>query len=198
MAFLWKSHRDRSATEKIQQLKKKLKDHLYIFVEKFGVELIIPENVLTIPMNIPLGLAITEFIAETGIPTIAHHHDFYWERDRFMHNGVQDYLNMAFPPNLPSIDHAVINSFAGEQLSLRTGISATVIPNIMDFENPPPPPDDYSSDARQALGIEDDEMFALQPTRVVARKGIEMAIEMIHRLGMKGMTTKIDWKNILK
>jgi len=179
------TYRDRSTTEKIQQLKKKLKDHLYIFVEKFGIELIIPENVLTIPMNIPLGLAITEFIAETGIPTIAHHHDFYWERDRFMHNAVQDYLNMAFPPNLPSIDHAVINSFASEQLSLRTGISATIIPNIMDFENQPSPPDDYASDARQALGIEEDELFALQPTRVVARKGIEMAIELIHRLGMK-------------
>lgn len=179
------TYRDRSITEKIQQLKKKLKDHLYFFVEKFGIELIIPENVLTIPMNIPLGLAITEFIAETGIPTIAHHHDFYWERDRFMHNAVQDYLNMAFPPNLPSIDHAVINSFADEQLSLRTGISATIIPNIMDFENQPPPPDDYASDARQALGIEEDELFVLQPTRVVARKGIEMAIELIHRLGMK-------------
>jgi hypothetical protein len=80
---------------------------------------------------------------------------------------------------------AVINSFADEQLSLRTGIPAAIIPNIMDFENQPPPPDDYASDARQALGIEEDELFALQPTRGVARKGIEMDIELIHRLGMK-------------
>jgi glycosyltransferase involved in cell wall biosynthesis len=79
----------------------------------------------------------------------------------------------------------VINSYALEQLSLRAGISAEVIPNIMDFENPPPPPDDYCSDVRQALGIADDEIFVLQPTRVVKRKGIEHAIELVRRLEMK-------------
>jgi hypothetical protein len=70
-------------------------------------------------MNIPLGLALTELIAETRITTVAHHHDFYWERDRFMVNAVADYLTMAFPPNLPKMLHLVINSFADEQLSLR-------------------------------------------------------------------------------
>ena len=78
---------------------------------------------LTIPLNISLGLALAETIAETEIPTIAHHHDFYWERDRFSVNAVSDYLRMAFPPNLPNIRHVVINSDALEQMALRTGIS---------------------------------------------------------------------------
>ena len=177
--------RDRAISKKIYQLAIKLKDHLYEFVEKFNIQIIIPENALTIPLNIPLGIALTEFIAETNIQTIAHHHDFYWERDRFMVNAVQDYLNMAFPPVLPSIHHVVINSVADAQLSLRTGVSARIAPNVMDFENPPPPPDDYTADVRQALGIEDDELFILQPTRVVQRKGIEHAIEMVNRLARK-------------
>ena len=177
--------RNRAVSKKIYQLAIKLKDHLYEFVEKFNIQLIIPENALTIPLNIPLGIALTEFIAETNIQTIAHHHDFYWERDRFMINAVQDYLNMAFPPVLTSIHHVVINSVADAQLSLRTGVSARITPNVMDFENPPPPPDEYTSDVRRALGIRDDELFILQPTRVVQRKGIEHAIEMVHRLGRK-------------
>ena len=177
--------RDRSVSKKIYQLAIKLKDHLYEFVKKFNIDLIIPENALTIPLNIPLGIAITEFIAETNIQTIAHHHDFYWERDRFMINAIQDYLNMAFPPVLPSITHVVINSVADAQISLRTGVSAYVAYNVMDFENPPPPPDDYSADVRQALGIADDELLVLQPTRVVQRKGIEHAIELLSRLGRK-------------
>jgi glycosyltransferase involved in cell wall biosynthesis len=177
--------RDRAISKKIYHLAIKLKDYLYEFVEKYNIQIIIPENALTIPLNIPLGIALTEFIAETNIQTIAHHHDFYWERDRFMVNAVQDYLNMAFPPVLPSIHHVVINSVADAQLSLRTGVSARIAPNVMHFENPPPPPDEYTSDVRQALGIEDDELFILQPTRVVQRKGIEHAIEMVHRLGRK-------------
>jgi glycosyltransferase involved in cell wall biosynthesis len=177
--------RDRSLTRKIEEIKEKLKNDIYAFIEKFEIDILIPENALTIPMNIPLGLAITEVLIETEMPAIAHHHDFYWERDRFMTNAAWDYLNMAFPPNLPSVHHTVINSFAAEQLSLRTGITSEINPNVMDFENPPPAPDDYARDVKEALGIEKDELFILQPTRIVQRKGIEHAIELVSRLGMK-------------
>ena len=79
----------------------------------------------------------------------------------------------------------MINSHASAQLSLRTGISSLVCPNVMDFANPPPPPDAYAADVRQALGLDEDELLILQPTRVVQRKGIEHAIELVHRLGRK-------------
>ncbi len=177
--------RGRYISQKIHQAKELIKDHLYKFIEKFKINLIIPENVLTIPLNIPLGIAITEIISEIGIPTIAHHHDFFWERQHFLRNAVWDYLNMAFPPHLPQIQNVIINSSADNQLSLRTGMSATIIPNVMDFKNPPPPVDDYASDVREALGIKDDELLILQPTRVVKRKGIEHAIELVHRLELK-------------
>ena len=177
--------RERHITQKIMGIKRKLKDDLYKFIKKFSIELLVPENSLTIPLNIPLGLAITEVISETGIPTIAHHHDFFWERQQFLTNAVWEYLNMAFPPHLPSIQHVTINSSGDNQLSLRTGISATIIPNVMDFENPPPPLNGYAKDVRQSLGVADDELLILQPTRVVKRKGIEHAIELVNRLGMK-------------
>jgi glycosyltransferase involved in cell wall biosynthesis len=177
--------RGRYITDKIQVLKDKIKDHIYQFLGKFNITLIVPQNVLTIPLNIPLGIALTEVISEIGMPTIAHHHDFFWERQRFLTNAVWEYLNMAFPPHLPSIQHVTINSSASNQLSLRTGISSTTMPNVMDFDNPPPPIDEYSSDVREALGIADDELLVLQPTRIVKRKGIEHAIEFVSRMKMK-------------
>jgi len=177
--------RKRDVTRMIQHIKNELKEDIYIFLKKFDIKILVVENALAIPMNIPLGLALTEVIAETGIKTIAHHHDFFWERQRFLKNCVWDYLNMSFPPHLPSIHHVVINSSAANQLSLRTGISPTIIPNVMDFESPTEPVDEYASDVRRALDIADDELFILQPTRVVKRKGIESAIELVHRLGLK-------------
>ena len=95
------------------------------------------ENALAIPLNIPLGLAIAEVVAETGIPVIAHHHDFSWERQRFAVNSVGDYLAAAFPPSLPSVRHVVINSVQAQQLATRTGLNSQVIPNVMDFDRPP-------------------------------------------------------------
>lgn len=157
--------------------------HLRKFTEQFSLDLLIPENVLTIPLQIPLALAITELVAETKIPTIAHHHDFAWERKRFFTNSIRDYLRMSFPPNLPAMQHAVINSVAQQQLALRCGIGSSIIPNVMNFDHCEVSLDNYSADLRDKLGIEEGELFILQPTRVIARKGIEHAIELVHRLG---------------
>lgn len=172
-------------TRHVQELKEYLKRQLYAFARDFELELLIVENALTIPLNLPLGLALTEFIAETGYPVIAHHHDFYWERQRFAVNCVSDYIVAAFPPALPSVRHVVINSVQANQLAWRVGVFSRVIPNVMDFDNPPPPPDDYARTVRADLGVEPGEYFILQPTRIIQRKGIEHAIELTRRLGVK-------------
>jgi len=163
-------------------MRKKLKKDLYNFIEKLSIDMLITENALTIPMNIPLGLALTELIAEMGIPTIAHHHDFFWERERFMVNCVQDFLLMAFPPKLSSIQHVAINSQAESNLSYRTGISSCTIPNVFQYSAIAPAIDSYNKDVRRDIGLEEDDIFFLQPTRIVARKGIEHSIEVINRI----------------
>lgn len=171
-------------TKRINELKEYFKEELYKFAHRFDLEILVTENALTIPLNIPLGLAITEFIAETGYPTIAHHHDFYWERQRFQVNCVNDYLAAAFPPTLPSVRHVVINSLQAQQIATRYGVSSRVIPNVMDFDSPPSPPDEYTRSVRADFGIEPGEYFFLQPTRVIQRKGIEHAIELMRRIEM--------------
>ncbi len=169
-------------TRRVSELREYFKKQLYEFALRFELELLIIENAVTIPLNLPLGLALTEFIAETGFPTIAHHHDFYWERQRFQVNCVGDYLAAAFPPDLPSIRHVVINSIQAQQVASRQGLTSHVIPNVMDFDSPPPVADDYTRAVRADLGIEPGEYFFLQPTRVIQRKGIEHAVELVRRL----------------
>lgn len=160
-----------------------LKRHIYRFLQKFDIHVLVAENILSLPMQIPLGLALTEVMAETQIPTIAHHHDFYWERDRYLVNGVGDYLQASFPPKLPNIAHVVINSAAREELSRRTGIVATVLPNVLDFHQPPPVDMDAARSFRDYIGVKPDDLVVLQPTRVVQRKGIEHAIHLVHAMG---------------
>ena len=183
--ILGHKRRDPAVTDAIQASKLYLKQRLREFIERFGIDLIIPQNALTIPMHVPLGMAITEIIAETQIPTIAHHHDFYWERTRFSVNAVNDYLRMAFPPNLPGMEHVVINSAAQEELALRTGCSSIIIPNILDFAHPPANSPKIRSTIRAELGFDDEDIVFLQPTRIVQRKGIEHALNLVKELDDK-------------
>src|SRR4030095_11924035 len=104
-----------------------------------------------------------------------HHQNFAWERERFVLNGVTDYLLAAFPPSLPHIEHVVINSMAQKELARRHALASVIIPNVLDFETPPPALDEYNADLRREIGLREDDLFILQPTRVVARKGIEHA-----------------------
>lgn len=169
-------------TKAIHRQRSLLKLHLHNFINNFGIDILIAENVLSIPMHIPLGLALTETIAETQIPTIAHNHDFAWERVRFSVNAVGDYIRMAFPPKMPNIQHVVINSEAQEQLAHRTGISSIIIPNVQDFENPPVIDGNAREIFRESIGLERADRIILQPTRIVRRKGIEHAIELLKEL----------------
>jgi len=167
-------------TRQINAVADHLKGTLYDFIEGFNIDILLVENALCIPMHIPLGVALTHLIAETQIPTIAHHHDFYWERPRFSVNSVGDFLAMAFPPKLPTLQHVTINSFAQEDLSWRTGASSIMVPNVLDFEHPPPEADGAAF--RAMIGLEEDDVMLLQPTRVVPRKGIEHSIALVSQL----------------
>ncbi len=181
-----REHRPRALSKRINDSLVRLKDEIYRCQERWKVDLWIAENCLTIPMHIPLGLAFTEFLAETGLPCIAHHHDFWWERNRFATNAVNDYLHAAFPPKLPSVRHVVINSVAAAQLSYRLGVSSTLVPNVMDFENPPPKPGKTAGSFRDDVGLAGNDWLILQPTRVVPRKQIEQAIELVKHLDRPG------------
>ena len=169
-------------TRSIHALRALLKRRLHEFFNRYRIDLLIVENALTIPMHVPLGLALTEALAESRIPAIAHHHDFHWERTRYAVGAVDDYIAMAFPPHLPDIAHVVINTVARQQLALRSGITATVIPNVINFAQPPQIDPDRTAAFRESIGLAPEDRMILQPTRIVQRKGIEHAIALVKAL----------------
>ncbi len=186
----WVSSQLFNAPKKSSQLariicnyKSTLSAWLKLFIHMYRIDLLVAENALSIPMHVPLGLALSDVIRETGLPTIAHHHDFYWERERYLPlNGSKIYIHRAFPPRLPNIEHVVINSRAQKDLARRTGIASTLIPNALDFDNPPVVDQDRIRALRHSIGLKPDDVMFLQPTRIVARKGIEFAIKLVKEL----------------
>jgi glycosyltransferase involved in cell wall biosynthesis len=168
--------------ERIATMAGRLKTAVGHFVDDFSVDLLFVQNALAIPMHIPLGVALADFCAETGMPALVHNHDLFWERERFRITCIPGLLERDFPPNLPTMRHLAINSLAARALCERRGIEATVFPNLFDFATAAPGISAFNADLRQALGLSDDQLFVLQPTRVIARKGIELAIELVGRL----------------
>ena len=185
----WLNDRIWSSNKRTPLITKRLKDYteylkgtLHDFINTYDISLLIIENCLSMPMNVPLGIALTELLNETDISAIAHHHDFYWERPRYTVNAIPDILEMAFPPRDEDLTHVVINKSSRESLSWRKGISSTKIPYVLDFHSSKPEKDNFNKSLRTDLGFTEDDVLFLQPTRIVPRKGIENAIRLISML----------------
>ncbi len=166
----------------IERLRTLLRRRLENFISQFSIDLIIAQNALTIPMHLPLGLALRDVIEEKSLPAIAHHHDFHWERDRFGGNAGVGMLEQAFPPRLPTLVHAVIHQLAAVELERRCGVASTVVPNVFDFDRATESPPERRRSLLLDLGYGSQDRIFLQPTRVIPRKGIEHAIELVARL----------------
>jgi len=167
---------------RLEKATSRIASHLFTWLRETSIEVMVVENALAIPMQVPLGLALARVIQETNIPTIGHHHDFIWERERFRLNCLPELLWQTFPPDLPSIRHVTINSLAQRDFKLYRGLDSVVVPNIFDFDTPAPGIDQYNEDFRSAMGFSPHDLLFLQPTRVIGRKGIELTIELMQRL----------------
>lgn len=132
-------------------------------------DLVVVENLLTIPMNLPASLVVAEVLR--GRPAILHHHDPPWQRERYAHVD-------ALPPHDPAWRHVTINELTRRQMAER-GIDATCIHNGFD---PHPPPGDRDG-TRRRLGVHDDEILLVHPVRAIPRKRVDVALRLVEQLG---------------
>jgi len=173
----------------------RIEQALCSFIDQFSLDLLIPNNIWSIGVNLPAAIAFARVIRRRGIPTIAHHHDFHWETFRGMTPTcatvrciAQEYL----PPKDPLVEHVVINSLVQRELRKRSGVESTIVPNVFDFAGKPWCVDEYNRDFRKAIGVNDIDILVLQATRIVERKGIELAIDLINELNQPPNITRLQ------
>ena len=154
------------------------------FVEEKGIDFLIPQNVWSVAVNPAVAIALARVMRDLQLPALAHNHDFYWEGAKVALTcaGAIELADKYLPPRDPLARHVVINSPAQRELAERKGIESTVVPNVFDFDGPPWQPDEYNQDFRTCIGLKENDVFILQATRIVPRKGIELAVDFVKAL----------------
>ena len=183
----------------IEQAAAELKQKLLQFIRREEVDVLIPNNLLSVGYHVPAVLALSEVIAETKLPTIVHSHDFYFEDSGEVEptcQAVWDILDKYAPPRGENVKNLVINRLAQNLLRQKKGISARVVPNVFDFKQKPWQADEYNQDFRQSFGIKENDVVFLQATRILDRKGVESAIELIAELNKPENRAKLLGKTL--
>ena len=155
------------------------------FIEEKDIDYLIPQNVWSVAANPAVAIALTNIMRKLKMPTLAQSHDFYFERIegfKLTCSTAVELADLYLPPRDPLAKHVVINSIAQQQLIDRKGIQSKIVPNVFDFDTPAWAPDEYNSDFRARIGLQENDIMILQATRIVTRKGIELAIDFVKAL----------------
>jgi glycosyltransferase involved in cell wall biosynthesis len=187
-AFFYPETNPQELIEHLNLYSKVIYKKILNWITEKRIELIISENASALPSHLEMGLAINKAVHKSGIPTITHDHDFAWERgSRYLspHREINEFVEEVFPLQAPNSVHAVINTHAAITILERFGRTAVTVPNVMDFSKPFGVPTKKNAKLAEHLGFGKDDLLLFQITRIVRRKGIETAIELLHRLDDK-------------
>lgn len=166
-----------------------LEQKLIDFINDYEIDLLIPNNIWSLGWGLYAAIGFQRAAEKTGVKCIAHHHDFYWEREKYSQptcNFIKRLLEEYFPPVEKNIKHVVINSLAQDALLEKKQVKSTVVPNVFDFSGSLWAKDEYNSDFRKSIGVDENDILILQATRITERKGIELALDVIGKLISKG------------
>ena len=187
-------------TEELEQLTAIIEAKLRLWVEENQIDFLIPNNVWSVAANPAVAPALANVMRSYQLPTVAHSHDFYWERVDGVALTCAPALELAdrfLPPRDPLITHVVINSLAQSALRERKGIESTVVPNVFDFDADHGwGSDEYNADLRARIGLRENDLFILQATRIVPRKGIELAIDFVKALGAPHRRARLEQEGL--
>jgi glycosyltransferase involved in cell wall biosynthesis len=158
---------------------------IFRWVLENRIQVMLSENASSLPAHLSMGIGIKTAVEHMGIPVVTHDHDFHWERgDRYdsPFSEIDRLVAATFPLRLPGVRHAVINSALQADLKKRFDLESMVVPNVMDFSQPFGKKDAYNADLPSSIGLEESDTPLFQITRIVRRKGIEVAVELMERL----------------
>ena len=154
--------------------------------EQFDVLLI--HNVFSLALHLPASKAFARVIEKINIPVIVTHHDFYWERYMYQQPAsdfVKNFLELYVPFKHENIIHVCINSLAQRDLKAKREITSRVFPDVFNFKQEPWTIDEYNADFLKRIGAKKNDLIVLQATRIVPRKGIELAVQFVQELELQ-------------
>lgn len=176
-----------------------IKNKILKFINSKKIDILIPNNLLSVGYHLPALIALSQVIEEAKLPTIAHNHDFYFENSGEVTptcTVAKNILEKYSTPRFSNVQNLVINRIAQKALKKRKRIDAQIVPNVFDFSHPLWGKDNYNANFRQAIGVEKNDIIFLQATRIMDRKGIELAIRVLGELNKSENLKKLHHKKL--
>ncbi|OGG05835.1 hypothetical protein A2872_03135 [Candidatus Gottesmanbacteria bacterium RIFCSPHIGHO2_01_FULL_42_12] len=168
-------------------------------LEKFKPDQLIISNIFSVGENLPAAGAIFNAIYKFQIPALLVCHDFFWENARYTIPSCQfvnQYVQKLLPPKHHLLTYACINSIAREKLRVRRGINSVLLPDTLDFRQKIGDAGAKCAKLLREFGVARDDLVVLQATRVVRRKNIELAVDLVRELSTPARLKELETRGL--
>jgi mannosylglucosylglycerate synthase len=135
-----------------------------------GVDLVIVENLLSLPMNLDAARAVTAALRGHHGRVVLHHHDLAWQREHHRHV-------TELPPVITGALHVTVNDHSRLELE-RRGFDAVTVRNHFTLDGPA----GNRARARAELAVTAETIVVLQPTRAIPRKNVPAGLGLAEAL----------------
>jgi glycosyltransferase involved in cell wall biosynthesis len=172
----------------IRNVQNELEKDFEDIISEYSPTNIIISNIFSVGEGLPVAGAFLKVLDKFQIPTVLVHHDFYWEAARYKKptcKFIKEQLDLAFPPSRSYIKHYCINSIGKESLFRFKGLSAGINYDTFDYNQPLWQKCHRVTKYLRSKGIKENDLVVLQATRVVRRKNIELAIDLVDSLNKR-------------
>lgn len=178
---------EKELKSEIYRVSNTIKKKLLQVQEKEKFDYIFLHNIFSHGRHIAAAKAFYELDESTNTQLIAVNHDFYSVGSYAQIyqptcDWIKEYLNTYVPPQSDKIKHVTINSLNSNELKKKRDIESSIIPDTFDFNQRPWNVDAYNSTLLQDINVQPHDLFVLQATRIVERKAIELAIDLVEEL----------------
>jgi mannosylglucosylglycerate synthase len=137
-----------------------------------GADLVVVENVCSLPLNPAASRAVAGAVSTTPARVLFHHHDLPWQRRAL------SYLEDEFPPRRAGATHVTVNLRSRRELQARGYASTYTVHNYFDLDPVP----GARAPTRRAFGFADDDLVVFQPARAIERKNVPGGVRFAGRL----------------
>jgi glycosyltransferase involved in cell wall biosynthesis len=137
-----------------------------------GADLVIVDNVCSLPLNVHAARAVAGAVARHRGRILFRHHDLPWQRRRLAQ------FEHEFPPRTPGALHATVNLRSRRELQARSYDGVFTIHNYVDFDAPL----GDRRTTRETFGFDADSFVLFQPARAIERKNVPGGLRFGQRL----------------
>ncbi len=186
--FKFKDYAHEDALMKdINDVAEKIKNKFLKINERKKFDILLLHNIFCHGRHIAAAKAFYDISKEIDAQVIGFDHDFYETYGIYdpQTPKVKKYLSKYVPPKDERIKHVTINSLSQKILQKKIKRKSIIFPDMFEFDQKTWEKDTYNKDFLKTFVLKENDLIVLQATRIVERKAIELAVDLVAKLNKR-------------